>query len=68
MTAEQAIKILKKEQGDLTLRQFAQKLEVSPAYLSDIYNGHRQIGRKVLRAVGMDKTVTVRVVYRKAER
>lgn len=66
MNVEQAIEILKKRQGELTLRQFAQVLGVSASYLSDIYLGRRQIGRKVLREIGMDKVVTVDVDYRKA--
>jgi transcriptional regulator with XRE-family HTH domain len=67
MNAEQAIAVLKKEQGDLSLRQFAQQLKVSPSYLSDIYLGKRQIGRKVLKAIGMTKDVTVNVVYKKSQ-
>jgi transcriptional regulator with XRE-family HTH domain len=66
MNREQAIEILKKKQNDMSLRQFAQELKVSPSYLSDIYLGRRQIGRKILRAIGMDKTVTVTVDYTKA--
>ena len=65
MKHEDVVKILKKEQGDLTLRQFAQKLGVSAGYLADIYNHKKQIGRKVLRQFGMDKIVTVDVEYKK---
>jgi len=63
MDQTQALNVLKKHQGDISLRQFALKLGVSPSYLSDIYSGKRQIGRKVLREVGMVKTVTVSVSY-----
>lgn len=63
MTHEEAVGVLKKKQGELSLRQFAQSLDVSAAYLSDIYRGNRQIGRKILRQAGLAKVVTVTVVY-----
>ena len=67
MKHEEAVAVLKKKQGDLALRQFAQTLDVSAAYLSDIYRGNRQIGRKILRQAGMAKTVTVLVDYQRVK-
>lgn len=63
MNHEQMVKVLKRKQGDLSLRQFAHKLGFSAAYLSDIMNGNRHAGRALLRKVGLAKTVTVTVDY-----
>ena len=68
MTHEDMVLVIKRQQGELSLRQFAKKLELSAAYLSDVYNGHRQAGRKLLKLFGMTKTVTVKVDYQKASR
>jgi hypothetical protein len=63
MDQTEAVAVLKEKQGELSLRQFALKLKVSASYLSDIYLGKRQIGRAVLKQVGMAKTVVVCVTY-----
>lgn len=68
MTHEEVVQLLKSKQGELSLRQFASKLKVSPSYLSDIYRGQRQVGRAILRQVGLQKNVVVDVSYSRAQR
>jgi transcriptional regulator with XRE-family HTH domain len=63
MTHYKMVEVLKKKQGELSLRQFAQKLGLSAAYLSDVYRGNRQAGRRLLKLTGMHKIVTVKVDY-----
>jgi len=66
MTHEQMVEVLKKHQGTLSLRQFAEKIGFSAAYVSDIMRGNRQAGRGILKKVGMTKTVTVSVSYQQS--
>ena len=63
MTHDDVLAVMRKEQGDMSLRQFALKLGFSAPYISDIYKKRRQIGRAVLRKFGLSKTVTVMVEY-----
>jgi transcriptional regulator with XRE-family HTH domain len=65
---EQLVTVLTKAKGELSLRQFAQKIGFSAAYLSDIFNGRRQAGRELLREFGLTKTVTVTVDYHRLEK
>jgi hypothetical protein len=51
---------LKKLQGNQTSTQFAAALSCSTQYLSDVYNGHRKPGKKVLQALGLQKQITYR--------
>ena len=53
MTENQVVAILKKKQGDGSLRSLAIELGISAAYLSDIYLGRRRIGPKILRPLGL---------------
>jgi transcriptional regulator with XRE-family HTH domain len=57
--------VLRKAQGKRSLRQFAKKLGVSVAYLSDIFHGRRQGGTDLFRKLGYTKIVTTTVDYRK---
>jgi hypothetical protein len=66
MNQEQLLEMLKRKQGKRSLREFAQEIGITPAYLCDIYKGRRQGGAKLLRYFGMEKTVTVTSEYQKA--
>lgn len=46
------------EQG--TQRQYAESLGVSEAYLSDVLNGRREPGQKLLDAVGFERVALYR--------
>lgn len=55
MTEEEVIALMKTTQGDRSLRAFAGELQVTPAYISDIYNGRRSPGPAVLKFFGIGK-------------
>ena len=48
VTADQVRKLLKQKQGKGTQKALADRIGVTPAYLSDIYAGNRQPSGKVL--------------------
>ena len=54
-------------QGKQSLRQFALALEVSAAYLSDVYSGKRDIGPKLLDRFGYRKQKRAVVSYFKVD-
>ena len=58
---EQVLAIMRTAQGELSDKDFAAELGISPAYLCDIYNGHRQPGSKVLMALGLERHITYSV-------
>lgn len=60
---EQVVKKIREKQGEMTLREYALSLDVSAAYLSDIYLGKRQPGPKILKHFSLTKTRTTTVVY-----
>lgn len=70
MTKADFIQLLKTKQAETSLREFAKTLNVSAAYLSDIYLDRRDPGPKVARALGYickkSKTVTLSYTRRKA--
>lgn len=51
-----------------SLRAVAADLGISPPYLSDIMLGRRKPGPKVLKALGMERTVERVVTYRRRKR
>lgn len=57
LTKEGVIKMLRDRQGKLSINKFAASLGVSQPYLSDIYNGKREPGPKVLSRLGITQTV-----------
>lgn len=63
MNQASLVKMLKREQGTKSLRQFAQEIGISPAYLCDIYKGRRGGGAKLLSYFGIEKTVTVKTEF-----
>ena len=62
----EVVELLKAEQGDRSLRQFAEQLGISASYLSDIYLGKRSPGPAVLEVIGMEK-VTTETSYQKKD-
>jgi transcriptional regulator with XRE-family HTH domain len=66
MKTEDVLRILTSKQGSRSLRDFAQEIGCSAAYLSDIYNGNRQPGPKILTFLGMKKTRVVETSYAKS--
>jgi DNA-binding transcriptional regulator YiaG len=56
----EVVKMLKKQQGERSLRQFASDLGISAPYLSDIYHGRRRPGKAVLSQLGLVKKEPVR--------
>lgn len=56
--------MLKKRQGERSLREFATTLGISAPYLSDVYLGKRGLGPAILRKMGLTKTVETAVSYR----
>ena len=65
LNEEQVIAVIRKEQGERSLRQFAQELGISPAYLSDVYRGNRAPGPAILGRLGLVRRTTTSTVYEK---
>jgi hypothetical protein len=65
MGTEDFIKLMRTKQGNRSLREFARSLNVSAAYLSDIYLGNRLPGPAVANPLGYNcaKTKVVTVVF-----
>jgi transcriptional regulator with XRE-family HTH domain len=61
LTQSQVIKLLKKHQGERSLRQFARDIGTSAAYLSHIYAGKREPGPAVLEKLGLQKELVYSV-------
>jgi transcriptional regulator with XRE-family HTH domain len=60
--------VIKKLQADqeaqkLSLRQYARTLNVSAAYLSDVYRGRRDPGPTLLEHLGLERKVVTTVTY-----
>jgi len=55
--------MLRKKQGNTSLRQFALELGISAPYLSDIYKGRRNPGPAILRHFGLHKQTTISTQY-----
>jgi hypothetical protein len=62
-TRDDVVRRLKAEQGGKSLRQFAKVVGCSAAFLSDVYNGKREPGPKLLERFGLTKQESVTVVY-----
>lgn len=57
------IQMLERRMQGRTLRALAKELGISAPYLSDIMNGNRSPGPKVLKALGLERETVTR--YRK---
>lgn len=60
MTREQVVKIIRQSiEASGGLREQARRWGVSAAYLSDIMNGRRNPGKKILSHLGLEPTVKI---------
>lgn len=59
------IEKLRKDQGERSLRGYASDIGCSAAYLSDVYNGRRDPGPKLLDHLNLERQETVTVTYTK---
>jgi transcriptional regulator with XRE-family HTH domain len=64
LSQQDLLKMLRREQGKMSLREFAKEIGISPAYLSDIYKGRRQGGKKLLDYFDLEKSISTEVQYR----
>lgn len=55
LTEAQVLKLLKDGQGELTQKQYAKKMKVGQAYLSDVYAGRRFLGTKMLKFLKLER-------------
>jgi hypothetical protein len=60
---EQVVQKIRDKQGAMTLRNYALSLGISVAYLSDIYQGKRDPGPKILKKFNLTKTRVTTVSY-----
>jgi transcriptional regulator with XRE-family HTH domain len=62
---EDVVKKLQAEQEaqKLSLRQYAKTLNISAAYLSDVYRGRRDPGPALLEHLGLERKVVTTVTY-----
>jgi len=67
METEDVMKMLRDKQGDMSLREFADVVGCSAAYLSDLYRGNREPGNKIMRFLGLRKRRIVESTYAKAK-
>jgi transcriptional regulator with XRE-family HTH domain len=58
MTNEDVLSELKRRQGDGSQKALAERIGVSPQYLVDVIKKRREPGPKILKALGIVKTVT----------
>lgn len=63
VTEDQVLAALKAKQGNMTLREFAKKIGVSAAYISDIYRRNREPGKKILAFLGFGKESSRHTTY-----
>lgn len=54
-TIKELIAIMKRVQGDRTLTQFAEELEISKQYLSNVYNRHKEPSERLLGKLGFTR-------------
>lgn len=65
LTRAQVNSLLRERQGDKSLRKFAEEIDLSAAYLSDVYRGNREPGPKLLRLVKVKRIKKTTIEYRK---
>jgi hypothetical protein len=59
------VDIIRKRQGDRTLRSFAKSLQFQPTYLSEVLNGIRPVGGRLAAEMGYKRVKTVRIRFAK---
>jgi len=60
---EDVVKKLRDEQGERSLRKYAVSIGCSVSYLSEVYNGTRDPGEKLLNHLGLECQKIVTVTY-----
>lgn len=55
LTEEQVVDLIRTRQGDRTLREYGEELDVSISHLSLIYSGARSPGMKIVKQLGLLK-------------
>lgn len=63
LTKVDVVDIIRNGQKDRSLRAYAIEIGITPSYLSDIYLGRRNPGRKCLDYFGMSKHTKVTTYY-----
>lgn len=66
-TEEEVIAMIRDGQGDLSLRAYASKLGITPAYLSDIFFGRRSPGKTILDHFNLTKKRQIIVTYERSK-
>jgi hypothetical protein len=62
---EEVISHIHAECNKTSLRNTAARKGVSPAYLSDVIRGNRQISERVAEAFGFERDVVTKVIFRR---
>jgi len=66
MTEDQTRRLLREEcQSAGSMRAWARKYNLSPAYVSDVLSGRRDIGPSICEALGLEKVTHYRVRFYK---
>jgi hypothetical protein len=60
---EDVVEQLQKDQGERSLRSYATAIGCSASYLSDVYNGKRDPGQKLLDHLDLERKKVVTVTY-----
>ena len=68
LTLPEVVAMIFAKRGDRSLRQYAIELGVSAMYLSDVINGKREPGRKLLAPLGVRKIRSVFVRYERVSK
>jgi len=65
LTEDEVRDIIRERTKESSLRKVAGEMQLSPAYLSDILSGRRDISEYVAGLFGFDKTVTTEVKFQR---
>jgi hypothetical protein len=64
-TQADVLAVIRQEIDESSLRKTAKRISVTPAYLSDIMRGNRQVSQTIAEVYGFDREVITKVVFRK---
>jgi hypothetical protein len=67
LSRTQVVDLLKKRQGNKSLRELGLELGLSAAYLSDVFRGNREPGPALLTLLGVERTKTTETTYTKVK-
>jgi hypothetical protein len=60
---KQVVEMLRREQGERSLRQFGIAVAMSAAYLSDVIRGNREPGPRILKLLKLRRIKAVSIRY-----